>query len=240
MNQKSGRHLEVYAHRGASGNHFENTMRAFVGAVDEGADGIELDVQLSKDRVFFVVHDMELKRLAGVRKSIAEMDASQIQQLKIGKKYLRKLNGQSIPTLLSVISFATINSIALNIELKETVSEHPESLPFLLEQLASLDRVHISSFDYALIEKVKLLNPQMEVALLLKKSMLRERDLSDYPFADAFHFHKRMMMKAPFIKYWKQTDKKIRIYGIEGYEPFVADPPSFVDGWITNYPGRFK
>ncbi|MDW0111329.1 glycerophosphodiester phosphodiesterase [Sporosarcina aquimarina] len=230
---------EVYAHRGASGTYFENTMKAFHGAVDDGADGIELDVQLSKDGVFFVIHDEDLNRVSGIHKNISEMDAADIEEIRIGKRFFRGVKGSHIPTLTSVVSFAAMNSIGLNIELKETVSRNPEKLSVLLEQLAILDNVHISSFDYALIKRVKELEPSMETGLLLKKSMLTDHQLSDYPAADAFHFHKRML-KEPYITYWKQTDKKIRVYGVEGNESYVLDPPEFIYGWITDYPSRFR
>lgn len=229
---------EVYAHRGASGKYFENTMKAFYGAVEEGADGIELDVQLSKDGVFFVIHDSDLYRLSGVRKTISQMDAAEIQQIHIGKRFIRGIKGSSIPTLSSVISFAAMESIGLNIELKETISNNPESLSELLDQISVLDQVHVSSFDYNLIEKVKQLDPSMEAGLLLKKAMLTDHQLTDYPAADAFHFHKRMM-KEPYLSQWQQTDKKIRVYGVVGDEPFVKNPPDFIHGWITDYPGRF-
>ena len=48
---------EVFAHRGASGYAPENTLEAFLLAIEQGADGIELDVQLSKDGVPVVIHD---------------------------------------------------------------------------------------------------------------------------------------------------------------------------------------
>lgn len=230
---------EVYAHRGASGTYFENTMKAFYGAIDEGADGIELDVQLSRDGVFFVIHDEDLTRVSGVHKNISEMNAADIEQIRIGKRFLRGMKGSHIPTLTSVVSFASINSIGLNIELKETVSRNPERLKDLLDQVAILDNVHISSFDYSLIRRVWELEPSMETGLLLKKSMLTDNQLSDYPAADAFHFHKRML-KEPYLPYWKQTDKKIRVYGVDGNEPYVLNPPEFVNGWITDYPSRFR
>ena len=238
LENKNAACLEVFAHRGASGRHFENTMEAFIGALEEGADGIELDVQLSKDGVFFVIHDNELSRLAGIEKTVSEIDAADLQQLVIGKKFFRKFGSLAIPTLASVISFASLHSMSLNVELKETISERPECLSTLLEQLSVLDSVHVSSFDYSLLEMVKQLNPQLEVALLLRKSMLSNRDLADYPAADAYHFHKRLM-KNPYLSLWEQTDKKIRVYGVDGTEPFVQKPPSFINGWITDYPSRF-
>ena len=54
--------LQIYAHRGSSGTHPENTLPAFAEAVRVGADGIELDVHLSKDGYLIVMHDEEVDR----------------------------------------------------------------------------------------------------------------------------------------------------------------------------------
>lgn len=228
----------VFAHRGASGSYFENTMTAFRGAAEEGADGIELDIQLSKDGVFFVIHDPDLIRLAGIRSRISDMEAADIDHVRIGGRFTRKFRGYHIPRLSEVITFALMEPIGLNVEMKETVSERPDCLPALLHQLAVLDDVHLSSFDYSLIEKVGELEPSMETALLLKKVMLKEKSLADYPAADGFHFHKRMLTDT-YAGHWETADRPIRIYGVDGTESFLEDPPAYVRGWITDYPGRF-
>ena len=77
----------VFAHRGASGSCFENTMTAFQKAADQGADGIELDVQISEDGVPFVIHDSDLIRLAGIRRTIATMTSTELKKAKVGRKY---------------------------------------------------------------------------------------------------------------------------------------------------------
>lgn len=48
---------KIFAHRGASGYAPENTLEAFALAITQGADGIELDVQLTKDGIPVVIHD---------------------------------------------------------------------------------------------------------------------------------------------------------------------------------------
>ena len=55
----------VWGHRGASGYAPENTMTAFEKAVELGADGIELDVQLTKDGELVVIHDETIDRVSG-------------------------------------------------------------------------------------------------------------------------------------------------------------------------------
>ena len=75
----------VFAHRGASGVRFENTLKAFEKAVDQGADGIELDVQLTEDGVPFVIHDPGSFRLAGIRKMISSMTSTELTRIRVGK-----------------------------------------------------------------------------------------------------------------------------------------------------------
>ena len=55
---------KVWAHRGASAYAPENTIEAFLLAAEQGADGVELDVQLTKDGEMVVVHDEEIDRVS--------------------------------------------------------------------------------------------------------------------------------------------------------------------------------
>ena len=229
----------IFAHRGASGICFENTISAFEEAVRQKADGIEIDVQLTADGVPVIVHDVDLYRIAGIRRSISSLYLSELENIKIGKKFLRYLFGHRIPTLREIVSFCELNSVALNIELKETVSERPESLKEILEMAMVLDRVHISSFDPVLLIKAKAIEPTMETALLLKKKTTEWDRLDKYDFADGFHFHKRLC-KEPYISPLVASGKKLRVYGMTGKEATAVSPPSFIDGWITDYPSRFN
>ena len=64
--------IPIFAHRGASAYALENTLKAFQKAQKLGADGIELDLQLSKDSIFVVFHDLYLFRLTGVRRLVSD------------------------------------------------------------------------------------------------------------------------------------------------------------------------
>ena len=55
---------KIFAHRGASGYAPENTLEAFALAMEMGADGIELDVQLTKDGEVVVIHDEVIDRVS--------------------------------------------------------------------------------------------------------------------------------------------------------------------------------
>ncbi|KXH87495.1 glycerophosphodiester phosphodiesterase family protein [Sporosarcina sp. HYO08] len=230
--------LPVYAHRGASGAAFENTMKAFMKAYEQGADGLEIDVQLSEDGVPFVIHDPDLGRLAGIQTSIAEMSSHDLENVRVGKKGMRLFAGHPIPTLMEVVSFCAQHNLGLNVELKETVSERPESVREILSMVSLLDQVHISSFDYHLMEKVKEFDPKMETGFLVRKKGVEWEQLERYSAADGFHLHKRLLVE-PYIGNLAATGKKIRIYGVTGKELITTDPPPYISGWITDYPNKF-
>ena len=68
-------------------------MKAFEKAVDQGADGIELDVQLTEDGVPFVIHDPGLSRLAGIRNMISSMTSAELKRIRVGRRYRRLFCG---------------------------------------------------------------------------------------------------------------------------------------------------
>ncbi|MHC8516925.1 glycerophosphodiester phosphodiesterase [Sporosarcina sp. ITBMC105] len=229
----------VFAHRGASGSRFENTLSAFSAAVQQRADGIELDVQVTADGIPVVVHDEDLVRVAGIRRKVSDMYASELQNIRVGKRFIRSLFGHPIPTLRESISFCAINQLALNIELKASVAENCSILEEIIDMAGLLNNVHISSFDETLIQQIKTLHPQMETALLLRKKTTDWDSLHRYTFADGFHFHKRLY-KEPYLSKLEASGKRLRVYGVTGNEPFVQSPSAAVVGWITDFPQRFS
>lgn len=225
----------VYAHRGASGQCFENTMNAFMEAYKQGANGIELDVQLTEEGIPIIIHDVDLARLAGVRGKVSTMTYAEIKKIRVGRKYIRTVFGHNIPSLHEVVYFCEKKGLGLNVELKETVSERPDSISQIIPILSNLDNVHISSFHYHLLERVKEVKPQMETAFLVSKKGVDWDNLNRYTSADGFHFHKKYLIE-PYLSNILSTGKTIRVYGITGKEKYIPNPPSYINGWITDYP----
>lgn len=114
---------EVTAHRGASSVYPENTLRAFSGAVELGADWIELDVQQTRDGQIIVMHDTNLARTTGLRQDIWQTDYAQIAGLDAGSWFSEEFAGEPVPLLSDALSFAKEHDIRLNIELKPTGHE---------------------------------------------------------------------------------------------------------------------
>lgn len=151
------RTIEVTAHRGASAFYPENTMAAFEGAAEFGADWIELDVQQSKDGQIFVMHDHNFYRTTGVRKFNWELTYREISQLDAGSYFSETYAGEKIPLLSEVIEFAKEKHIKLNIELKPTAMDEnmEQRVVDLVREMDYADSCILSSQDYDALKTIK-------------------------------------------------------------------------------------
>ncbi|MFX3633817.1 MAG: glycerophosphodiester phosphodiesterase [Candidatus Pristimantibacillus sp.] len=124
------------AHRGWSGLAPENTLAAIQMAIDEpNVDWVEIDVQLSKDSVPFVIHDFKLRRTTNGKGEVRDKMAVELASLDAGNWFSHKYRGEPLPTLDSVLH-AAADRCCLNIELKTDGIRYPH-----LEERV-LDRIH--------------------------------------------------------------------------------------------------
>ena len=92
---------KVWAHRGASAYAPENTLEAFLLAAEQGADGVELDVQLTKDGEMVVVHDEEIDRVSDGSGFVKDYTLAELKNLNFNKTHPEYQNVK-IPTLREV------------------------------------------------------------------------------------------------------------------------------------------
>jgi len=72
--------MRIYAHRGASGEYTEGSQAAYLAAIEQGADGFECDVRLTKDRQIICYHDKDAKRLSNLDLKIADTNYDQLKK----------------------------------------------------------------------------------------------------------------------------------------------------------------
>ena len=99
-------------------------MAAIEEAIGEMADYSEIDVQLSKDGVPVVCHDLNLSRVAGVDVSLKNLTLIELEQLDVGGHFSSRFEGEKIPSLEEVLE-ACKGRIRLNIELKSIGTKSP-------------------------------------------------------------------------------------------------------------------
>ncbi|MFJ7951832.1 glycerophosphodiester phosphodiesterase [Lysinibacillus sp. NPDC096418] len=229
-------YVPVFAHRGASAHALENSFKAFEKARELGADGIELDIQLSKDGIPVVYHDPQLSRLAGSNKLVNECSLEQLQRFKLGKPWKRLFSSYKISTFEEVLVWANQYQMPLNIELKSTILENTDALLRMLKGLQLPAGSHFSSFHYELLKLVKQQAPQYETALIATKKLNWDL-LRDYQAIDSVHAHKKYY-KPRYLEACVASEKKCRFYAIDSSERFIVNPHPIVIGWITDFPDK--
>ncbi len=179
------RATEVTAHRGASAYFPENTLVAFFGAKDLGADWIELDVQQTNDKKLIVLHDTNLKRTTGVNQNTWEMDYETIQKLDAGSFFSEEFKGEKIPLLEDVLSFAKKNNMKLNIELKPTGHEtnFEQDVIDLIKKYNYKENCVVTSQNYEVLKNVKNYDSSIHTVYVMS---LAYGDLTKLTYADHF------------------------------------------------------
>jgi len=159
----------VWAHRGASAVAPENTMAAFRAAEAAGADGIELDVHLSRDGVPVVLHDETLERTTDGRGPVGAVSLAQLRQLDAGAWFDPAFAGERLPTLEEVFVWAS-DRLRLNVEIKAA-----EAGLAVVELLRNNPRVRIlvSSFDHGMLEQLRRHAPELPLAFLVDSPFWR-------------------------------------------------------------------
>jgi len=222
----------IWAHRGASSRAPENTMAAFELGVESGADGIELDVHLSRDGVPVVIHDETLQRTTNGHGAVGRYNLSSLRKLDAGSWFGPEWYGERIPTLEEVLSWSG-STIRINIEIK-TASAGRVVLE-LLEAWPG-NPVLISSFDHRLLAAVRRLNAEIPLGFLCDSRLWR-RDLERAVHAGAESFHPRIDRLSPaMIKACRGGRLKVFPYTVDEPQVMRSLLRRGVDGWFTNEP----
>ena len=167
------RTTKVIAHRGSRTRYPENTMGAYRLAVEEGADGIELDIRTTLDGEIVISHDSSLKRNSGLDIRIEEHTWEELSKISVhcedrfGTTYKDEA---LVPRLDEVLDYLKDKDVMLNIEIK---SSHNQPYGYIeqktldmVEQYGMKDRVLYSSFNQYILVKLKELDPTVRTGLL--------------------------------------------------------------------------
>jgi glycerophosphoryl diester phosphodiesterase len=159
----------VIGHRGASGYAPMNTIPAFTLAADQGADGIEFDVWLSKDGVPVILHDITVDGTTDGHGKVSEMTLSELKALDAGAWKGAQYAGTRIPTLDEVFSAVGTRFTLINVEIKseEGMVEGVEAAVYASIQRHRLaERVVVSSFDPRVLQRFGALTVDIPMGFL--------------------------------------------------------------------------
>lgn len=211
----------LLGHRGAMARAPENTLGAFRAAMDDGAHGVELDVQLSADAVPVVLHDDTLDRTTSLNGYPIRFEASELDTCDAGSWFTGWQKREKVPRLDEVFRALPKGSV-VNVELKgptplslglerrtlDVIARHPEH------------HVIVSSFHPAQLLAVRQRAPEVPIGLLFAgDSLLPLRTAWAAPVLrpDALHPHSALVDRA-LVEGAHDAGMRVNVWGVAGVE----------------------
>ena len=219
----------IIAHRGASADLPENTLAAFALAAEQGADGIELDVQLTADKRIVIFHDPTLERFTGSKSKVSELTLAELKTVDLGE-------GQTIPTLDELLEFLGPR-LLYNIELKN-LSLRDNGLEAAvadrIESFALLDLTLVSSFNPFSVRRARqVFHRSVPIALV------RARGLRQYTYLlaseQADHPH-HSLVDDKYMEWAKKRNYRIHAWTVDEPREARRLAELGVHGIISNKP----
>ncbi len=239
------------AHRGASAEFPENTAAAFEAALRSPIDGIELDLQLSRDEVPVVYHDRTLAKVGAGRRRVSGLDLARIRALDAGGWFDRRFCGERIPTLDEVLDrFGRRTRLLLEIKARDErggVERHrklTENTVAAVRARGLEGRVLLLCFDPRVLEIARDLAPRLPTVLNLRalpRGAAALRETLDPLFAvsvDARALTVRFVREAhergkPVLTYTCNTTRGVLAALGTGVDAMMSDRPGWLAGLVS-------
>ncbi|MDD6349421.1 glycerophosphodiester phosphodiesterase family protein [Intestinibaculum porci] len=187
------------AHRGLSKSYPENTMLAFTRALEAGFDGIETDVQMTRDGVLVLCHDEKINRTSTGKGYLKDYTYQQLLQYNFNYKFDTQV---TIPTLDELLELIAGTHKILNLEIKDTKSEGIErAIALAVKQHHLEDQVVFSSVSLESLIKIRRFLPASYVALIVSGRYKKRR-------LDPVTFH----LDGIHVKYSKLNEKELQYF----------------------------
>lgn len=224
---------KAMAHRGASTEAPENTMAAFQKAIDDMADYIELDVQLTNNGEVIVMHDSNAYRTTGVDANIVNMTYKEVKTLDAGSWFSDEYVGENVPSLKEVLEL-TQGKIKLNIELKpaDNGTALAKNTVRIIEKYNMVNDCVITSFSESALKAVKTYNQEIKVGYILSAAY---GDFYDMKNVDFFSVNAAFLSKRT-IDAIHNSGKRVYAWTVNNKESIKNLTNKGVDGIITDNP----
>ena len=223
-----------YAHRGASEYAPENTLSSFYLGMLQGANGIETDVQRTKDGVLVLFHDDNIDRVSDCKGKLSDYTFEELQNIKI---YGNSTTGffDRIVTLREFLEKFSQYDIQFAIELKgEGVEEDTLNM---INEFGILDKTTFTSFNFDYIEKIKNLNSKARVGWLIGEvtddAIKKLLDIGGEEIAPKAEYITEEIMKK-----LRKLNLGVRAWGVFNTSLMKKMCMLKVDGMTVNFPDR--
>jgi glycerophosphoryl diester phosphodiesterase len=228
----------VLGHRGARRRAPENTMAAFQLALEEGADGVELDVRLDGEGDVVVIHDVDLARVTSHRdvRRIADLGRFDLARVDLG-------GGERVPRLADVLAWAREHDARVNIELKRDTVRPPllawEVSRLVRAEREARDRFILSSFDPRLVALSARLLPEIPVGWLVESPRrVPGRSLAERLVGASALHPQTTLVARPTIAAWQAEGLPVNVWTVNDPDDARRLDALGVDTLISDEPGK--
>lgn len=236
--------MKVIAHRGSSQVAPENTYPAIKRALQDQADGIEIDVQLSKDQQVVVIHDEWLNRTTNGQGFVYHSTSAQLKKLDAGSWFHKKYRKTQIPLLEEVLQWVQPYPIELHIELKNNLFPYQgieEKVIKLVSKFQLEHKVVISSFRRDSLELCKQISPTIRTGYLCWSTLAPLLENKEWEDLRLYSIHPSIsLVYQDEITQLQRMGLKIYPYVIERKFELQKCLRYGVEGIFTNSPNRVK
>ena len=231
---------KIFAHRGASKYAPENTMPAFELAYEMEADGIETDVQLTKDGVPILIHDETLERTTNGVGFVKDYEFHELQKLDAGAYFSSRYTGTRLISLEEFLEWVTDKPLYLNLELKNNKINYKgleEKVLQLIRAYKVEHRTIISSFNSESVKKMRELDANLDVAYLRSKKHEALTSYAKSLGASSLHI-KHTLLNQQVLYSSEVMNMPIRVYTVNRSANILQCLRKKCAGIITDVPDR--
>lgn len=227
-----------YAHRGASEYAPENTMSAFDMALQLGANGIELDLQMTKDGKIVIFHDNEINKKSNQKGKINNYTYQELLNFDFGIWFNSKYKGERIVLFEDFAKKFLPKKLTFAIELKEEGIE--KEVFDIIKKYAIHDNIYITSFNYKALENMRKIDSNIKLSWLIEEKinknnidkLLKINGTQICPKADN--------VTKDDIKLANKSGIKVRLWGVLNEKTMESVYNLNIDGMTVNFPDKLK
>ncbi len=233
-----GRRPMIIAHRGSSNSAPENTLAALSAAIDERADGVEIDVRMTKDGEIILMHDSTLKRTAGIDYHISKLTYSELADIDVGSWFSSSYQGEKIPTLMEALELCK-GELTLMIEVKGgQYYEHDIARKIVsdVEEMGMSQDVIVASFNQNVLKEVKELNSSIVTCLILRFAY---GNINEMEYVDMFSMESYFVYKGIY-KNIKNSGKSLAVWTVNDRRQMTSLRDLGIDQVVTDYPVKAR
>ncbi|MCL2227433.1 MAG: glycerophosphodiester phosphodiesterase [Oscillospiraceae bacterium] len=229
--------MEIWAHRGAYDYAPENTLTAFLLAIDKNADGVELDIQMTRDGEVVVIHDETVDRTSTGSGNVGDFTLSEIKKLNFNKRGVTPPAFMEIPTLAEFFELMKPSQLKINVEFKTNVVFY-EGIEARALEIARrhdiVERVVWSSSNHYTIANLKRLEPNAETAYICSGQIFVTGEQCEKTGVSALHPNYNQLRYPGFVDECHSRGVKVRPWTVNSYDGLKFVHSLGVDGVFTN------